>query len=151
VNRADVSPFVQAIASSDFPPITPVYIDYEKDILRSTLPSGIELMMVPNSENDLFRLYYVFDMGSDNDKVLPFAMDYLNYLGAGDMTSEDISRKFFALGVTWGVNVGRDRTTLSLSGPNESFEPALALFEKLLATAKPNEEALEGIKAMTLK
>lgn len=151
VNRADVSPFVQAIATSDFPPITPVYIDYKKDILRSTLPSGIELMMVPNSENDLFRLYYVFDMGSDNDKTLPFAMDYLNYLGAGDMTSEDISRKFFALGVTWGVNVGRDRTTLSLSGPNESFEPALALFEKLLATAKPNEEALEGIKAMTLK
>ncbi len=151
VNRTDQSAFVSDVLGTPTPKIQPVYVDYAKDIARDRLAVGAEVLSVQNTQNDLFALYYVLDMGSDNDKVLPYAISYLPYLGTDKYSAEELSKEFFKLGCSFNVSSGRDQVFVSLNGPNESMEPALALFEHLLANAQPNREALDGVIAQQLK
>jgi len=151
VNRIDQTQFVAEILSSEAPDIQPVYIDYDKDIIKGKLGNDIDVLAVQNNENELFELYYLLEMGSDNDKKLPYAIDYLEYLGTDRYTSEELSKKFFDLACSFDVSTGRDRVYVTLSGPDESFELAVKLFEELLAHAKPDQEALDGVIARTMK
>lgn len=151
VNRTAASPFAEQVYGAQTAPIPPVFVNYTTDIQRRTLPNGTEILAVPNTENDLFSLYYVLDMGSDNDKKLPFAVNYLEYLGTDTYTAEQLSKKFFELGCSFNVSAGRDQVFVSLQGPNESLEEGMALFEEFLAKAKPDAEALQGMVELEMK
>lgn len=153
VNREDSSPFVDSIATAAAPPIEPVFIDYREDITRRRLNGerGPELLYVENDQDELFELYYHFAMGSDNDPLLPYAVDYLEYIGTDEMSPEELRQAFFGLGCTYSVSSGRDQVWVSLSGPEESFEQALALFEKFLAKAEGDDESLEGLVSLVLQ
>jgi hypothetical protein len=61
-------------------PISPVWLNFEKDIAKSKVKS-VDVLSVKNTDNDLFRLYYYFDAGKWNNKILPLAAEYLQYLG----------------------------------------------------------------------
>jgi hypothetical protein len=54
--------------------------EFEKDIAKSKVKS-VDVLSVKNTDNDLFRLYYYFDAGKWNNKILPLAAEYLQYLG----------------------------------------------------------------------
>ena len=153
VNRETASPFVEEIAAAVAPPIEPVFIDYRNDITRRRLAGerGPEVLYTENAQDDLFELYYVFDMGRDNDPLLPHAVDYLEYIGFDGMSAEDLRRSFFNLGCTYSVSSGRDQVWVSLRGPDESFDAALALFEKFLAKAEGDDESLEGLVSLELQ
>jgi zinc protease len=145
VDRTGQSPFAQQILSTPAEPIKPVFLDYQKDINRLTLGGKVPVYYLPNRENQLFSLYYVFDMGRRNDPKLPYAIDYLQYLGTDKQSAAEVAREFFKLGCTFSVSSGEDQVYVSLSGLQESFEPALALFETLLANVKPDPEPLENM------
>lgn len=151
VNRTASSPFAQQVYASEATPVAPVFLDYATDIRRRNLADGVDLLTVPNTENDLFSLYYVLDMGSDNDKRLPFAVNYLEYLGTDTYTAEQLSKKFFELGCSFNVSARRDQVFVSLQGPDESLEEGIALFEQLLANTKPDAEALQGMIDLEMK
>jgi predicted Zn-dependent peptidase len=58
------------------------------------------------------------------------------------MTAEDIKKEFYKLGCNFYVYAAEDQTYLTLSGLNENMEKAMQLFEKLLANAKADNDAL---------
>ncbi|RYZ39668.1 MAG: insulinase family protein, partial [Sphingobacteriales bacterium] len=89
--------------------------------------------------------------GTWNDKRLPVAANYLQFLGTGDKTSEDISREFYKLACSFNVSAGNEFTTITLEGLGENFTQATALLEDLLANARPDEEALKALKARIAK
>lgn len=153
VNREAISPFVKMIAETSAPSIDPVYIDYPSDISRAVLNQGEgpEILSLQNREDDLFELYYVLDMGSDHDKLVSLAVDYLEYIGTDDMPAEELRKRFFNLGCSYGVSSGRDQVYVSLSGPQESFEESLELFEAFLANARGDEESLRGLIQVELQ
>ena len=151
VNRNDMSPFVTAIVNSNPPRITPKFLDFDKDVTRAILNKTLPVYYVKNTENGLFNMYYVLDMGKLNNIKLPIAVQLLQYLGTDKYTSEQISKEFFKLACTFNVSAGDDQVYVSLSGLNENFEPALKLFEHLLANAKPDQEALNQLVQRTLK
>lgn len=151
VNREAQSPFLQQVLGTKAPQITPAFIDYNKDITRLALKNGVPVYYKANTENDLFSLYYVFDMGRKNDKKLPIAVKYLQYLGTDKYTADQLSKEFFKLGCEFGVSAGEDQIYVSLSGLKESYEPALKLFEEFLANIKPDQKALDGLIAQELK
>lgn len=151
VNREDQSPFVSKVLSTPAPAITPVFIDYAHDITTLKLKNGAEVYYHPNRENDLFYMYYVFDMGRRNDKRLPIAIDYLQYLGTDKYTAEELAKEFFKLGCEIGVSAGEEQVYVSLSGLQESFGPAFKLFEEFLANLKPDQKALDGLVEQELK
>lgn len=151
VNRDDISPFVKQITSSTPQRIKPKYLDFDKDVTRSTIGKDIPVYYIKNKENGLFSLYYVLDMGKLNNIKLPMAVQLLQYLGTDQYNAEQISKEFFKLACNFNVNAGDDQVYVSLTGLNENFDAAVKLFEHLLANAKPDQQALNQMVDRILK
>ena len=60
--------------------IQPRFIDFSTD-LKTDMINSLPLIYKQNQENERFQLDYVLDLGTDNDKRLKLAVDYLKYLG----------------------------------------------------------------------
>lgn len=151
VNRDDVSPFVKAVLDTKTEPIKPVFVDYNKAIKRFGYASKVQVSYLKNEDNDLFKLYYVLDMGKFNDLKLPLAVNYLQFLGTDKYSAEDISKEFYKLACDFGVSVQDEQVYVYLTGLNENFDAAVKLFEHLLTNAKPDEEALKSMVERNLK
>ncbi|WP_244620313.1 M16 family metallopeptidase [Chitinophaga japonensis] len=150
VNREAQSPFLQRIAAMPATPVKPQWLDYDKDIQKSKIGPA-EMLYVQNKNNELFRLYYRFDMGAWNNKKLPMAAQYLQFLGTDKYTTEEISKEFYNIACNFNVASGTDVTTITISGLQENFDKAVTLFEHLLTHCQPNEEALAALKGRLQK
>jgi len=143
LNKEDKSPFHEKILNNKVEKLHPLFIDYDKDIQKLKMNKEIEVLYTPNTENDLFSLYYLSDVGTNNDPKLKIAIEYLQYIGSDEMTAEDFKKEFYKLGCSFGVYAAEDQTYLSLTGLTENMEKALQLFEKLLANPKADNDALK--------
>jgi predicted Zn-dependent peptidase len=143
-NAGKTSPFVKAFTEQPLPNIQPVFLDYAKDIQRGKLGNA-DVLYVQNKENGLFRLSYRFDMGSWNNKYLPYAAQYLQFIGTDKMSAEDISKQFYNLACNYNVIPGNEETTIVLSGLQENFDKAVALFEEVIRNSKPDQGALTAL------
>ena len=150
LNRDKSSKFVSDILEEETDSIHPAYIDYEKDLERGKVGKA-ELLYKKNEKNQLFTLYYVVDMGKLNNKKLPFALEYLQYLGTDKYSASELSMKFYKLACNFGISTGDKRSYVYLNGPQQNFSEALALFEELLANAKPDAAALKDYTGRILK
>ena len=129
----------------------PVFVDYKNDIEKISLKNNVNGYLVKNETNQLFSLYYVLDAGKYNDLKLAFAVNYLPYLGTSKYSADQIATEFYKLACDYGVSVNNKQSYVYLSGLTENFEKSLALFEELLADAKPDEAALKNLVGRTLK
>ena len=151
VNRNDMSPFVKNIINAPTHKIEPVFIDYDKDIQKLTIKGGIPVLYTPNTENKTFDMYYVFDMGTNNNKKYSVAVNYLKYLGYKKSSAAEVQQQFYQLGCSYDVFVGEEQIWVSLKGLTENFQAATTIFEDLLANAQPNPDALKSMIADILK
>ena len=125
--------------------MTPEFVDYKTAIQHLQLPGGIPLDLVKNPTNDLFSLRYILDMGTNNDRELDVAIEYLPYLGTSKYTPTAFKQELFKLGLSIDVFASEDRSYVTLSGLEENLAQGVTLLEHLLADAQPNEEALKGL------
>ncbi len=151
INRDDKSAFLTNIESRQVPDLEPVFIDYKNDILHATVNNNVPLYYMQNKENKTFDLYYVYDLGANNDLKLAFAIEYLKYLGTKEYTAEQIKQEFFKIGCSFNVNVSDDEVWVNLSGLTENMEQGLGLFESLLSDPVANPEALKNLVQDKLK
>jgi predicted Zn-dependent peptidase len=86
-------------------------------------------------------------MGSHHNKVLPIAMDYLQFLGTKKLRASEISKKFYTLACDFGVSASSEESYVYLNGLQENYTEALKLFEELLAQCQPDENALREMIA----
>ncbi len=151
VNREDQSPFLKSIV--DFKPaeVEPVFLDFKKDIAQFNCKSNVPLMYMQNTENETFDLYYIFDMGTNNDKYLGVAIEYLPYLGTSKYTSEQMQQELYKLGASFTVNSSAEQVFVNLNGISENFDKAVELFEHLLKDAKADANVLESLKGDKMK
>jgi len=151
VNREDESPFLVNIQEQKADPIEPLFLDYKADIEAGEMKNGIVVRSIENTTNQLFTLYYVFDMGENHDRDLAMAINYLPFLGTSKYSPSEIQQEFYKIGCDFNVSSGNERTYVTLSGLEENFEDGVELFEHLLSDAQPNEEALKNLVSNTLK
>lgn len=150
VNREDQSEFLKNIEKMPEEAISPVWLNFDKDIAKNKL-GNVDVLSVKNTDNELFRVYYYFDAGKWNNKILPLAAEYLQYLGTKDKSSEAISKEFYKQASSFNVSAGNEETYVSLEGLNESFDKTLALFEDLIKNCQPDQKALDAYKARLKK
>ncbi len=151
VNRAVQSEFAAQVMAKTTPDIAPTFLDYQKDIERGALKSGAPVLATRNTENKLFSLGYVFETGTDVNPRLDLALDYLKFLGDDQHTAAQLQQEFYKLGCSFDVSAGGDQTRLTLTGPDETFEQGLALFEHFLRNPRPDVGALQKLVAGELK
>jgi len=150
-NRDVASAYYKQLTALPSTELQPVFVDYKKDIQQTEIKPGLPLYYTHNAENGLFNLYYILDIGTNNDPRWGLAADYLQYLGAGRYSAAQLQQEFYKLGCSFNVSSGADRTFVTLNGLDSNLEPALKLFEQLLNAPKPDAAALKNMVAGTLK
>ena len=150
-NRNAQSAFLQEIKDAPVKPIEPVFVDFDKDMSRFSLTEGVDVLYKKNDINDVFRLEFVYNTGTENDPALGMAFDYLSYLGTADKTAEEIAAKMYELACSFSGRSGSNQTTVSISGLSENMTEALAIVRDLAANAVGNDAILTNLKADEMK
>jgi len=150
-NRNEQSVFVKNIIEQTVKVIEPKFLDYEKDIQKFSVKNNIPLLYAENTESETFTMYYILDMGSNHNKKLPIAINYLPYLGTSSYSPEQLQKEFYKLACSFGVFNSEEKTYVYLSGLSENFEKAVILFESLLSDAKVNTDAYTNLYSDILK
>ena len=145
VNRDQASVFTQEFNKMVSEPIQPQKIDYKTQIKKDNLTNGIELSYIENTTNDLASLTLIFPIGSDHDKLLANAFSYANYLGTDTLSSEEIKKEFYKIGIQHSFQVGKDETKISVSGLQENIPAGLKLVINYLQNLKVDANAYQKL------
>jgi len=151
MNRDVESEFLKEIKNAKIPEIEPRFVDFKNDLTTSSINNKLPIYYVQNNENNLFTLYFVFDMGSNHNKALPVYMDFVKYLGTQNMTAEEVSKKLFSLGCEMSASATQDRCYIKLTGLQDNFEEALTILESVFKTPSASQEDLQKFIDNTLK
>ncbi|MDR1984014.1 MAG: insulinase family protein [Prevotellaceae bacterium] len=150
-NRDEASSFLQEIKTAQVNPIEPVFVDFNKDMEKTTAKSNIPVLYKKNETTDLFSMEYVFEVGSNSDATIGTAFSYLDYLGTSTKSPEEIKKEFYNIACSFSASVQTDRCYVSISGLSENMPKAVELMEELINDAQPNDEILENLKFDILK
>ncbi len=151
VNRNSSSQFAEQILAKKSEATSPSFLDYKKDIGFFEVNPSVKLHYLHNSENELFSLYYVFDIGKNNSKKIDLALDYLSYLGTSELTPKEFSQELYKVGASFSAFTSDNYVYLKLSGLQKNSAAAIRLLEKLLVDTRPDKDALEKLKAGVMK
>ncbi len=153
VNRDNESAFLASVkaAAQQAAPIEPQFIDFKKDLQKGKSANDCEILYVKNEENKTFNLQYRFEFGSFADKTIDLASDLVDYLNTNKHTAEQLQEEFYKLACSWGINVGSETVTVSISGLSENMEKAMALVEEIMSDAQPDQEALNTLVNRLIK
>ncbi len=151
LNRTEESAFYQDFNAMESNALKPLFLDYERDIQTMPVKGPIKLNYLKNKINKTFSMYYVFDMGTNHDRILGTAISYLPYLGTNKYSAEDLQKEFYRLGLNFDVSSSANQVYVSLSGLEESLEEGMELFEHILANVQPDDAALKNMVADVLK
>ncbi|QDP84988.1 insulinase family protein [Chryseobacterium sp. SNU WT5] len=149
-NADKQSAFVKMVGDMPNTASAAVFLDYNKDIQKSKLGKA-EVLYVPNTENQIFRLKYRYKIGSLNDLKQPLASQYLQFLGTDKMSAEEISKAFYKIACNFNISAGEEYTTVSIEGLQENFEKAVQLYEDLIQNVKADDAALKSLKERIAK
>lgn len=151
VNREAKSDFLKMIEEMPENAVSPIWLDYNKDIDQSRIGKKYPLLSVQNKNNDLFSLTLAYETGTYADKYLSLAASYIDFLGTKNKTSDDITTAFYALASEFRINAQGENTYISLNGLQENFDETLRLFYDLLENAQADKEALDAYKARLMR
>lgn len=151
INRENKSELFKKIENTKPTPIEPVFLDFTKDVVKFNVKGNLEVLYNKNTENKLFTLYYIFDMGTNHNKKMSLAVNYLKYLGTTKYTPTQIKQEFYKIGCDYGVYAAKDRCYVYLTGLSENIENGAHLFEHLLNNVQGNQEKLNKMVLDILK
>ena len=146
VNREAKSEFLSSVLEEDVNDIEPRFIDFTNDLQKDDI-GNVPLIYKQNKENERFQISYVLDMGTDHNKKLKLALDYLKFLGTSDMSSSQKLEEFYKLGCDLSVNTNSKSTKVTLTGLSSNFEGSVKLLENILSNAVSDEIALKSLKS----
>ena len=149
-NAGKQSDFVKQMTGIKLPAIKPKWIDYSTAMQKGKAKQA-DILSVQNKENSLFDLYYYYDFGSYSNKLLPLALNYLQFLGTDKYSAAQISKLFYDQAASFNANASTESMTISINGLNENFNKAVSLFENLLLNCKADKEALASLKNRLMK
>ncbi|MEO9485359.1 MAG: insulinase family protein [Ekhidna sp.] len=150
LNRETKSDFHLAISKKEVNKLTPKFVDYAADINQFSV-NNVSVLSRKNSENELFELTYLLDLGKNADPKLSIAAQYLEYIGNDQYTAEEFKKELYKLGCSFNVFASTERTYVTLSGLDENMEEATQLFESLLANPAADQDALDKMIDRTFK
>ncbi|NMW18907.1 MAG: insulinase family protein [Chlorobiaceae bacterium] len=151
VNRDTSSSFAEKILAQKSNTIEPSFLDYTKDIEFFDINPSIRLHYLQNHENELFSLYYVFDVGKNISKNIELALDYLSYLGTSSLKPAEFNKELYKIGASFSAFTSDQYVYLKLSGLEKNFPAAIQLLENLLVDTRPDDATLEKLKAGIVK
>ena len=146
-NRDAQSDYLVSMQSTAVEPIKPVFVDYDNDMARTKLDSGIEVLYKRNDTNQLFSIIYLYEFGTQTVKSMALAADYMEFLGTAEKSAEEIQRELYDLACSFQIAVTGEKTYVTINGLAENMEKAMKIVEDYIANVKGDEEVLKGVKS----
>ena len=150
INRDAESDFMQKIKENKVVPIQPIFVDFHKD-MKSIFHKNCNIYYIKNEENATFQLQFRFNKGELHDLRLPFATEFITYLGTSKMNVETIRGTFYKLACTMNLSCSDKYTTLTISGLNDNYVEALRLTLLVMNDAQPHSQTLQNYISDELK
>ena len=150
-NNDKHSAFLQEIVNHKVEPIKPVFVDFKKDLTKSTTKKGWPILYKQNTQDDLFTLYLEIPFGEESDLLPGYAKMYIDYLGTDKMTNAQIKQELYKLACDYDIGQTDDETYLYLTGLNENLPKALALINDVIDNAKVDKEAYAAAVDLLIK
>ncbi len=145
-NRDAKSDFLAEIQASEVAPIEPQFVDFAREMEVFTTASGLEVLYKQNTTNDLFKLSYIFETGTLDDKALAYAYPYLELLGTSEHTAAELAAELYNIACSYRQSVSAALSQITFSGLGENMGRVMDLYEELVADAQPDEEVLAQLK-----
>ena len=150
-NRDAASDFLTSVQQSEVQPVAPQFLDFSKDMRIAKMKQDLEVLYKQNETNELFRLIYLWDFGTENDPALSLACDYLSYLGTDAHSQEELARAFYDLACDFRILTTSEHTYILISGLSENMQSAMQLAEESLLRAVGSEAILAELKRDLIK
>ena len=145
MNRDAQSDFCTNLLQMKSEQLQPQFLDFNKDLSRSVLPNGVELLYRQNTENELAQLNFVIGKGTDQDPVLDYSTELLGYLGTINLSAEAYQAKLYSLAAEAWTYADENDLELGVYGLQETLPEALELLEERVLTAKADDKILKEL------
>lgn len=149
-NRDKQSAFLKEIQDTEVEPIEPVFVDYSKDLTKTSW-NGLEMLYKKNENNGIANLIIYFDRGTMDDPSYSQAVTYLDYLGTPTMSADERAQELYALACDYSIRPSLNSTSISVSGLDENVGKALDIVLDLIKNAQPDEAVLASMKNDLIK
>ena len=151
-NRDATSDFVRSIVESKVEPIEPSFVDFDKDLTRTTIKNDqVELLYTQNKTNDIATVTFIYDYGQSAVRPLLYANTYLGLLGTKDKTVAQVKEEFYKLACSYFISVGRERSYVVISGLSDNLPKAIRLYEDLVKNAVNDTTVWNQLVARQIK
>ncbi len=144
LNTSSKSDFIKAVENVKVTPITPKWVDYNNDFKAISYATGTVMYHTTNPVNDLFNFSINYNYGNKHNKGFCEVMSELNFAGTDDMTADEVKKELFKMGVNLNYSCSDYGFSMNISGLDSQFEKALSLGEKVLWSAKLDENHLKN-------
>ena len=148
-NRDAQSDYLAAIQQVEVEPIAPVFVDFERDMGRTTMDNGVEVLYKRNTTNELFTLTRRYEFGTSTIKSMALAADYMELLGTADKSAEEIQRELYDLACSFYISVSGENVHVTISGLSENMDKALKIVDDYIANVEGDEDVLREVKRDT--
>jgi len=136
--RDTMSDFAREVMNIKSASAKPHFIDFSTAFNTQKLYDSVNFSYIENNRTPLFELYYIFEMGRDNNLLLDLAAGYLPLIGTDKYTADELQQEIFKLGLCFNIETGRHRSIIKISGLEANAEKGIELLEHILNNAKPD-------------
>jgi predicted Zn-dependent peptidase len=142
LNRKDDSQFASMIYKLPVDNEYPKFIDFNRSVQKLNLGNSVDGYYVKNTTNTLFKYQIIFEFGRIANPYLPVAMDLFQLSGTAKTSNQSIKETFYKIACDFNFVVGDYTTTLEITGPEKSFERAIATLDNWILNAITDNETI---------
>jgi len=142
------SAFAKAVEQAPAGTVEPRWAEQGRDYWRDRVPAG-KLLASLNTRNRLFRLEYLFDLGSRRLPLICQALSLQRNAGAGDLSADLVQRQLFSFGSTVETSCAAEETKIVVEGTDANMEATLQLLDRWFHEPRFGEEEVLRLKETT--
>ncbi len=140
------SSFARRLEQLPVQDVAPRLVDFDKDVVKTSLNGGNVLYSSANPLNDNFSLVINFHKGTMHDKLLEAAVDYAAELGTDSLDVKAFGGAMQALGAKMEMATDEQASTIVIQGEDAQLEATLRLLSHFLGNIKADKEKLDDLK-----
>ena len=145
-HSGDKSAFAERLEQIPVTDNAPKLLDFDHDVTKAELKNGNQLYVSTNPVNGIFSLLINFHKGSDHDRLLEAAPEYVASLGTDSLDIKAFGAAMQQLGAKMEMGSDDQETTIILTGEEKNLEPTLRLLSHFFGHMKPDKEKLDDLK-----
>ena len=108
------------------------FVDFNSDIISSSICEGVQFHSVKNRLNDIFSLKIKFGVGEEKIPMLKYASDMMNMAGTKTKSVSDFKSEFAKIGCSYNFSSDESYLTLNIDGIEENLTSSIKLIGEFL-------------------